>query len=235
MRFMKGTALVCALVLTACGGAGNSASGNAAAKASSVDINHLQQTVTTAQSSLSAAQTALSAIFNPDGSFNWGIFLNGVNFSNLSTTTQTCIQAAFPMKDPLQIVLNSSADIAAALTCIFNDVVTVAGIASGDLNTALTTLNSALAQATPGSAEATMIQSMIDEVNTLQSKYTDAMTLVANEMNIATNYLDNVLPNLVTSVIPIPVLGMFGGMAVQAYLMPIVVSIQNFQKELKAL
>ena len=241
MRISKYAALVFALALTACNGAGNAASGSNSANsaeavgaAQKVNIDQVKQSVTTAQSALQNAQTTLGTIFNSNGSFNWDIFLGGVDFSTLGTSTQQCLANAFPTQNILALVLTAPNDIATALGCIFNDVITVGGIANTDLNTAMTTLQAGLAAATPGTPDYIAIQSMISEVQSLQTTYSTTMQSVASQLNIAVTFL-NELPTMATSLIPVPILSMLGGMVVQEFVQPIVTEIITFQNQLKAL
>lgn len=238
MRNYKCTALICALLMTACSGAGNSAgsSGTESAKAATqqINIDQIRQNVTKAESSLTNAQTALGTIFNSDGSFNWGIFLGGVDFSQLGAGTQTCLQNAFPTQNVATLVLFAPNEIATALKCILDDVVSVAGIAQTDMANALNILNTALAQVPAGSSDAVAIQAMVSEIQSLQVEYSTTMSLVSTQVGLAVTFL-NTLPSMATSLIPVPILSMLGGMAVQMFVQPIVTEIITFQNQLKAL
>lgn len=241
MRIKLGFILGMCLMVSACGGVGTTSqqsgtNGSDSAKAiNTVDVNQIKASVTTAQGSLSDAQAALSAIFNTStGAFNWGIFLDGVNFQNLTTSTTTCLQNAFPTSDPVTLVLTAPADIATGLNCILNDVVTVAGIASGDLNTALQVLNVGLAASTPGSADAIAIQEMITQVEQLQTQYNALMQQLGSQLSIVTTFLQE-LPGLAEGAIPVPLLNILGGVVVSEFVNPIVVDVQQFQTHIEAL
>lgn len=202
--------------------------------ASQVNMQEIQTSVGSAQTALANAQTALSTIFTSSGSFNWDIFLGGVNFTTLGTNTVTCLQNAFPQNNIAMLVLTSPSDIATALKCVLDDVVQVAGIANTDLNSAMSTLNSAMALATPGSADAQAIQAMITEVQTLQTEYNSTMTALASQLTIVTTFL-NELPTMATGLIPIPIASLLVGMGIDMFVQPIVTEIINFQSELEAL
>lgn len=239
MRISKYATVMFALVLTACSGAGNSGgssdSSAAAQKAiNQVNMTQIKSSVSNAKTALTNAQAAVAVIFNSDGSFNWSILWNGVNFSNLDSTTQTCLAAAFPNQDVITMLISSPQDIANALACILNDVVTVAGIATGDMNTALTLLNSALAQAGTGSAEATEIQALITDIQSLQVSYKTLLTSLASQIGLANAFLST-LPSLASGVCPIPGLSFVCGFAVTEYIQPIEQEIMHFQDQLESL
>ena len=213
---------------------GSSSKAASTSPASQVNMEQVRASTTAANTALTQAQALLGQIFTTNGTINYNVFLGGVDFGALSTSTQACVTAAFPTANPLALVLTAPGDIAAALTCVLNDVVTVAGIANTDLNNALTILNGALAQATAGSAEATEIQSMITEVQNLQSQYNAAMQAVAMQVGLANQFLAT-LPTMATGVCPIPGLSIICGAAVSGFLTPVEAEITNFQHQIAAL
>jgi hypothetical protein len=227
------------LLTTGCGSPGsaaNSAVGgvNSQSVAAAVNISQVKASVATANASLTNAQAALDTIFSSSGSFNWSIFLGGVNFTTLGANTQTCLANAFPKNNVLALVLTAPADIATALKCILDDVASVAGIANTDLTNAMSILNASLAQTTPGSADALAIQAMIDEVTPLQASYNTLMMSLGSQMSIVSTFLGE-LPTLATGVIPIPILSLFVGMGINAFIQPIEQEIMHFQSQIEAL
>lgn len=236
MRTQIGASILAICMLTACSGIGspNSGSNVGIQAAKSVDTVHVKASVATAQSSLQSAQAAMGTIFNSSGSFNWNIFLGGVDFSTMGPATQLCLASAFPTQNIAMLVLTAPQDIANGLKCILDDVAATAGIANTDLNTALTTLNSALAQTTPGSPDAIAIQAMINEIQPLQTSYTVLMQSLAGQLNLVVTFLLQ-LPSLATAAIPVPILSLFVGMGVSSFVQPIVVEVMHFQAQLQAL
>ena len=224
-------------VLTGCG-SGNKTAGSfsspSAQSIQSVDLAQIKLSVTNGQTALQNAQAALGNIFNSNGTFNWDIFFGGVNFSTLGANTKTCLAAAFPKGNVAALVLTAPSDIAAALKCILDDVATTAGIANIDLTTALTTLDAALALVPAGSAEAVTIQSMITEVQSLQTSYSATMKGLAGQMNLVVTFLDQ-LPTLATGAVPIPIVSILVGMTVSDFVQPIVLEVMHFQSQLQAL
>lgn len=225
--------LAFAMPLSACTGSMGSSYKSAAAVTNAqavprVDMASLKAEVVRAQAAIQAAQTNLSQIINPDGSFNWSALLGGVNFGDLST----CVNAQFT---PGQLLFLPQ-DIANALTCVLSDVVTLASAAKNDMSDAMAQLNVSLAATAAGSPQAVEIQAMITEIQTLQTQYVTMIHGLATQISLATQFLAT-LPTLATSVCPIPVPGltMVCGAAVGLLLAPIQNAIMNFQTSMETI
>jgi hypothetical protein len=228
-------------LVTGCGngmgsgsGSGISSSAIAAAAVNQVNVQAIKASATTAHASLQKAKVALSTIFSPSGSFNWSIFLGGVDFSSLGASTQTCLANAFPTDNALALVLTAPTDIATALKCVLDDVAQVAGIANTDLTGALSILNASLAQVPVGSADALMIQSMINEITPLLTSYNAMMATLGAQMGLVTSFL-NTLPTLAAGAVPIPLVGILVGMSVSSFVQPVEMEIMHFQSQIEAL
>ena len=164
-------------------------------------MSQLHASVDAAQAAITSGQNALTSIFNANGTINWDIFLGGVDFSNMGPATQSCLTNAFPTSNIALLVLTGPSDIGTALKCILDDVAATAGVADTDLATAMTTLNAALAQTVPGSADAAAIQAMIAEIQPLQVTYSATMQTLSSEMTIVTAALGS-LSTLAEGAVP---------------------------------
>ena len=203
--------------------------------AEAVDQQQLKIAVDQSKIAMVNAQAALSVIVDPTtGSFNWDIFLGGVDFSEVATDTKICLDAAFPNTNILMRVFTAPKDIAKALKCILDDVVIAAGVANTTLNSALDTLTKAQANTTAGSPQYLAIQAMIDQVNTLKSGYKVALQTMASQLTIVTTAL-NQLPTLATGAIPVPILSILVGYSVGQFIQPVIYEIMSFQAQINAL
>lgn len=203
--------------------------------AEAVDQQQLKLAVDQSKIAMVNAQAALSVIVDPTtGSFNWDIFLGGVDFSEVATDTKICLDAAFPNTNILMRVFTAPKDIAKALKCILDDVVIAAGVANTTLNSALDTLTKAQANTTAGSPQYLAIQAMIDQVNTLKSGYKVALQTMASQLTIVTTAL-NQLPTLATGAIPVPILSILVGYSVGQFIQPVIYEIMSFQAQINAL
>ena len=231
-------AMICILTLTACNGAGTSAGSSAnTAKAAIKPSQYESNSAECNEGSGRVAECPNDAV--DDLCVRWLVQLG--NFPRWRGLLHAWRGHATVSEEPrfrrrIRYLLCSLLpnDIAKAVKCILDDVVQVAGIATTDLNSALSILNTALAQTTAGSAEYIEIQSMISEIQTLETEYKGALSLVAVQMNLAITFLEN-LPSMATSLIPVPILSMFGGMLVQQFVQPIIVEIMHFQDQLNSL
>lgn len=206
-----------------------------AAAVQSIDTLELKATVSASQVAMVNAQSALAVIVDPvSGSFNWNIFLGGVDFSKVADETRLCLEAAFPDTNLVLRIFTAPKDIAKGLKCILDDVVIVAGIANTNLNFALETLNKALANTTAGSPEALAIQAMIQQILPLQASYKLALQTMAGHLTIVTTTLSQ-LPTLATSAIPVPVLSLLIGYSVGNFVQPVIFEIMSFQARIQAL
>ncbi|PWU14131.1 MAG: hypothetical protein C5B49_13700 [Bdellovibrio sp.] len=238
MRFQFLSLIFSMGLITACNGfkslAPDGGSANRSASvAPAIDMNKIKLSVASAKVSVANAQQALGTIFNPDGTFNWDVFTGGVDFSTLGAKTQTCLNNAFP-NNPAILVLTAPADIAVALKCILDDVVTVATAANTDLTSAISLLQSSLATATTGSAQAQEIQAMITQVQSLQTEYMTTLKTMSTQLSVVTTFL-NQLPTLATGAIPIPVVSLLVGMTISSYVQPITTEINLFQSQIAAI
>lgn len=205
-----------------------------AAEVQAIDTMSLKATVSESKLAMENAEVALAILVDAGGSFNWDIFLGGVDFSKVAADTKLCLAAAFPNTNLALRIFTAPKDIAKGLKCILNDVLIAVGIANTNLNLALETLNKALVKVTPGSAEAAAIQAMIDQIIPLKASYKLALQTMAGQLTIVTTAL-NQLPTLATSAVPIPILSLLVGYTVGNFVQPVVFEIMSFQAQIDAL
>jgi hypothetical protein len=237
MRLQICALMTVSLLLTACSGYGSSGSGSVASPSNSSNQNQgssvpnvnmaaIKTSVTSAQTAITSAQAALNQIVTESGMFNFSALIGGVNFGDLSS----CVSAQF---QPSQLLFLPE-DIANALSCVLNDVVTVARTAKTDMANATAELNLALLSVPAGSAEAVEIQSMITQVSTLQVNYVKMITSLAQQLNLISSGL-NSLSSLASGVCPMPGLSFVCGAAVSLLLEPIQSAITTFQTQMETL
>ncbi len=206
-----------------------------AAAVQSIDTIELKATVSASKLAMENAQAALAVVVDPvTGDFNWGMFLDGIDFSKVGAGTKLCLDAAFPKTNILLRIFTAPADIAKGLKCILDDVVVAAQFANTNLNYALDALNKALANAPAGSPEAMGIKLMIDQITPLQVSYKIALKAMASQLTIVTTTL-NQLPTLATGAIPIPILSLLVGLGVGNFIQPVIFEIMSFQAKINAL
>lgn len=200
-----------------------------------IDAMDLKATVAESKVAIDTAQSALAVVVDPvTGSFNWDIFLGGVNFAEVTANTKACLTAAFPKTNILLRVFTAPKDIAKGLKCILDDVMIAVGVANTNLDLALETLNKALLSVTPGSAQEETIKTMIDQIIPLKASFKLALQTMAGHLTVVTVAL-NQLPTLATGAVPVPVLSLLVGYTVGNFVQPIIFEIMSFQARINAL
>jgi hypothetical protein len=169
-----------------------------------------------ASSAIAAAQTAMSAITNANGSFKWSILITGVN---LDTGAQgsSGVQPQF-LTD----------GIAAKLTEILNNVVDKVKLAKSKIAEARTQLAVALATVDPASPMYQQIQDMMAQIDSIETSYMTLIHKLSSQISLVTTYM-NTLPGLANTVCPIPLVC---GAAAYLLIEPIETAILNFQSQL---
>lgn len=234
MRIQLCFILAGSLLLSACSGMGNGNPGvtDADAAATIERVNNQMAQVKAAaqkaQLSITNAQNAMSVLTNPDGSFKFSILFGGLNVSDLGT----CVQSKFTPGTMLFLPM----DIANALKCVLDDVVTVVQSAKADIGLARTQLAAALANVQANSPEATEIQALMAQIDSVEASYSTLVHSLASQITLAVTYL-NTLPTLATGVCPIPFpgLNLLCGGAVYLFIQPLVTEISSFQAALMAI
>lgn len=231
MRIQLCAILASSLLLTACGAAGNGASGitqaDQAVQQTNNQMAQIRAQTLKAQTALDSAQKAMNTLTNADGSFKFSILLGGVNVSDLGT----CVSSQFQPGT----ILFLPQDIANALKCVLDDVVTVVKTADDDIGLAQTTLQAALAALpSTGTDQAAQIQALLSQISQMQTSFKVMIHSLAGQITIAVSFL-NSLPTLASGVCPIPGVSFLCGGAVYLFLQPLVTEITTFQVQLSTL
>lgn len=188
-----------------------------------IDMQKIQESSNAAQTAINNAQTALSSITDPDGSFKWSVLLSGTLPSGISSGLSTPTSTS-------QVKLLTDG-IAADLAQILNQVVAQVQLAKDNMTQARTTLQTALAQVDPNSAEAAQINAMLTQLATMESGYLTLIHNLASQISIIITGI-NSLSGIANSFCPIPVVC---GAAVWVIVTPIQNVIQEFQMQLMSL
>lgn len=234
MRIQLSLIVASTVLLTACGGLGKSATGTTDADAAAAvqQVNNqmaqVREAASKAQLSLDNAQNAMNVLTDANGHIKFSIFFGGVKVSDLGT----CVKSQF---SPDQLLFLPQ-DIANALKCVLDDVATVVSSVKDDIGMARSQLAAALANVQPNSLEATEIQALMAQIDSVETSYTTLIHSLAGQVTMAVTYL-NTLPTLATGVCPMPFpgLNLICGGLVTIFIQPLVTEITSFQIQLQSL
>jgi hypothetical protein len=222
------------LLLSACGGIGDSAKGTTDAEAAATvervntQMAQIRQSTQKAQASLNNAKNALGLLTDANGKFKFSVLFGGVNVSDMGA----CVKSQF---NPGTILFLPQ-DIANALKCVLDDVVIVVKSVKTDVASARLQLSVAMANLPAGSPQMQMIQAMMTELDQLEASYSTIIHTLASQLTLAVTFLQQ-LPALATGVCPIPFpgLNMICGGAVYLFLNPLITEITSFQADLMSI